>query len=120
MSEEFYDSLRLQVGPDVTKVKLIEFNVRIDPATEKPKTFFKMEVVFRVLKIGQGLIPANSEGNRSPSGKQKHSRRIIMEKVYGDFKNLNSHIIETFQNEQKEVERFHEISRASFTKGGLH
>jgi hypothetical protein len=38
---------------------------------------------------------------------------IKIEKVYGDFKRLHAHIIETFQNELKEYERFRKMQRKS-------
>ena len=32
--------------------------------------------------------------------------KIIMDKVYGDFKKLHKHIVDTFENEIKEWEKF--------------
>jgi hypothetical protein len=69
----------------------------MDPETSKPKVFFHIEVIFRLHKFGQGVIQEQNPDSRRSSA--KHSKRITMEKVFGDFKRLHDHIIETFQNE---------------------
>jgi hypothetical protein len=39
----------------------------------------------------------------------KSLHKFDLEKVYGDFKRMHSHIIESFQNELKEYERVESI-----------
>jgi len=53
------------------------------------------------------LEPSNFDSHGKPS------RKIVLEKVFGDFKRLHSHLIETFQNELKEFERFERIASYS-------
>lgn len=85
-------------------MKIADFEVRLDQETQKPKVFFKVEIVFRVLKLAKNA-PETLEETGS-------SKRITMEKVYGDFKRLHQHITDTFQNEVQEYERLKEIAQS--------
>ena len=48
----------------------------------------------------------------------KDDQKIVLKKLYGDFKRLNSFILSTFQNEIKEYEQMEEITSMGAIKNG--
>jgi len=53
MSPEFYDVIRMQINSEACRVRIIDYEVRLDPDSHKPKSFFKLEIIFRLLKTGE-------------------------------------------------------------------
>ena len=98
ISPKFFDILRYQINPNLCQASIRNHAIRLDE-NQKPKSFYFVEVDFKLLKI------ANSQ-NQSD---QDQNDKVVLEKVYGDFKRLHAHILETFQNELKEFERIQQI-----------
>ena len=64
---------------------------------QKPKTFYEVKVFFQQQK-------SKKKGNA-----EVEVNLITLEKVYGDFRRLHDYIIETFNNEVAEYERFEQM-----------
>lgn len=100
VSPSFYEIDKYKVAaPPGTVVVMDQHKVHLDDKN-KPKTFYTIKVFF------QDKQPLKKNAaDQSPV--QLHV--LSMQKVYGDFKRLHNYIIETFENERTEYERFQEL-----------
>lgn len=114
VTPEFFDIQKFNLSGLSTFIKIEAHQIRLDQ-NQKPKNFYVMMVYFKERadpKASQNSqkgrrLKAQKGIDKSDANEPKqviHS--IKLEKVYGDFKRLNEHIVDTFQNEIREYERF--------------
>jgi len=77
LSAPFLDCVMFPVHPDTCEVVAKTHMIRLNQQ-QKPKTYYQFELHFN------------------------NGAKIVIEKLFGDFKKLHSFVLTTFQNEMKE------------------
>jgi len=89
ISPKFFDILRYQINPNLCQASIRNHSIRLDE-NQKPKSFYFVDINFKLLKI------VNSQSKQNVAVEMEQNDKIVLEKVYGDFKRLHAHILETF------------------------
>jgi len=113
ITPELFNIENFSLSAQTTFVRIGSHQIRLDQ-NQKPKNFYVIQIYFKDAAREKGKKAgrkdnAVAQDNQREGGPQVTINQIQLEKVYGDFKRLNEYIVETFQNEIKEYERFEQM-----------
>jgi hypothetical protein len=96
---EFFDVNKFNLTGTTTLIRLISHQIRLD-SNGKAKNFYVMQVLFKEREDhsqdNNGKPKKDDKKGKAAKEAQQIIHQIQIEKVYGDFKRLNEHIVETF------------------------